>query len=59
MMDQIDQFNPTETCRAETLLYQAVSGLHASVNMHVSNRYVDLKTNEKFVNFDEFNRRLG
>jgi len=46
MMDEIDQFNPKENCRAETLLFQAVSGLHASVNMHVSSRYVDLKTNE-------------
>mmetsp|Transcript_17641 Transcript_17641/g.29800 ORF Transcript_17641/g.29800 Transcript_17641/m.29800 type:complete len:145 (+) Transcript_17641:286-720(+) len=38
MMDKFQQFglDPQETCREETILYQAVSGLHASVNTHIS-----------------------
>lgn len=34
--------NPHQTCSEETLLYQAVSGLHSSVNTHISHQYVDV-----------------
>ena len=48
-----------ETCREETLLYQLISGLHASVNMHVSARYHDMETNQIFMNHTKYFEGLG
>jgi ERO1-like protein alpha len=40
MMDRIKEFDIiANTCKEETLLYQLISGLHASINMHVSSNY--------------------
>lgn len=46
LLDEIKRkgFDPAEQCSEETLLYQAVSGLHASVNIHVSHNYHDSDT---------------
>ncbi len=47
-----------ETCSEETLLYQLVSGLHASVNMHISTHYVDDDLRE-FANHSMYLNGLG
>ena len=44
MLDRIQSsgsnpLNKIEQCSEVTLLYQVVSGLHASVNMHVTSNY--------------------
>jgi ERO1-like protein alpha len=41
------------------LLYQLVSGMHASVNMHVSTHYQGSKGNETYPNHSLYYRNLG
>ena len=48
-----------ETCNEETLLYQAVSGLHASINMHIASNYFDSETNTTYMNHSMYLNTLG
>lgn len=48
-----------DTCSEETLLYQLVSGLHASVNMHIATNYHDMKLNRTFANHKVYMNSLG
>lgn len=48
-----------DACREDTLLYQLISGLHASINMHVSARYPDMDTNEFSMNHTKYYEGLG
>lgn len=38
-IDRLQGIDLNNTCTEETLLYQLVSGMHTSVNMHVSTHY--------------------
>lgn len=44
MIEKLQSLDLSNTCSEETLLYQLISGLHASVNMHVSKNFFDQKT---------------
>ena len=35
--------NPQDICSEETLLYHVISGIHTSVNMHISTFYYDME----------------
>lgn len=61
LMDRfIDKnLNPHETCSEETLLYQAVSGLHASVNTHIAHQYLDIPLNITYPNVKMFEQQVG
>ena len=48
-----------ETCNEETLLYQAVSGLHASINMHIASNYFDSEKNTSYKNHSMYINSLG
>lgn len=51
--------NLQEQCREETLLYQAISGLHASINMHVAANYYNQDSSEPFMNHSMYYQSLG
>jgi hypothetical protein len=51
--------NPIEQCREETILYQAISGLHASINTHVASRYHDMNKNITFMNHSMYLNSVG
>jgi hypothetical protein len=55
----LSNLNPVESCSEETLLYQAVSGLHASVNMHISHQYVDIENNLTYPNHQMYFDKIG
>lgn len=59
MLDKLNGVNPFEVCSDETLLYQAVSGLHASVNMHVATNYIDAEKNISYPNHDMYLNSIG
>ena len=48
-----------EACTDETLLYYLMSGLHASVNTHISNAFVDPETQESSNNQTYFLEKVG
>ena len=52
MIDRCEKLphNYHEKCSEETLLFQMISGLHASINMHVAYNFFDYKTNRKSQN---------
>lgn len=47
------------TCSEETLLFQLVSGLHSSINMHVAHEYVEKNKEETYLNYELFHESLG
>ena len=47
-----------QTCSEQSLLYQLMSGLHSSINTHVSHGFEDKKGNQ-FSNMTYFNERIG
>jgi len=51
--------DPLELCTEDTLLYHIISGLHSSVNMHVSARYYDMDSNTTYANHQMFYEKLG
>lgn len=61
MLEKIEenQLNPVNQCSEETLLYQLVSGLHASINMHISANYFDQDTNTTSANHAMYFSALG
>lgn len=44
--DKFQLLDSAESCTEATLLYHVVSGLHASVNTHISEGFEDLDTGE-------------
>lgn len=59
-IDRLQGIDLSNTCTEETLLYQLVSGMHASVNMHVSTHYQDLKgNNDTYPNHAMYYESLG
>lgn len=62
MLERVKQFglNLQEQCREETLLYQAISGLHASINMHVAANYYEQDRGDlPFMNHTLYYHGLG
>lgn len=45
MFDRFKNIDVSKTCTDNTLLFQLVSGLHTSINMHVATNYVDVQKN--------------
>ena len=50
MFEKMKNIDVTQTCSEETLLFQLVSGLHTSINMHVATNFFDMEKNETRVN---------
>ena len=61
MLDRVNSLglNADEICSEETLLYHLISGLHASVNIHVSTHYVDVERNTTYANHDMYYDKVG
>ena len=59
MLDKMKGVNPLYHCSDETLLYQAISGLHASVNMHVATNYIDVEKNLSYPNHTMYLNSVG
>lgn len=61
MLDRISSknINPSQQCSEETLLYQLISGIHASVNMHVNTHYETDNYNNTKPNYLGFLQALG
>ena len=62
MLERVKQFglDLQEQCREETLLYQAISGLHASINMHVAANYYDQDGGDQpYMNHSMYYHSLG
>jgi hypothetical protein len=47
-----------QTCSERSLLYQLMSGLHTSINTHVSHGFED-KNGNQYSNMTYFNERIG
>ena len=41
MIDKLDSIDMSRTCTEKTLLFQIVSGLHTSINLHVATNFID------------------
>jgi ERO1-like protein alpha len=61
MLDRVNSkgLNAEEICSEETLLYHLISGLHTSVNMHVSSNYMDVDKNNTYANHDMYYEKIG
>jgi Endoplasmic Reticulum Oxidoreductin 1 (ERO1) len=59
MIERLRGVDLTNTCTEETLLYQLVSGLHTSINMHVSTNYMEANKNESTPNHEMYYRSIG
>jgi ERO1-like protein alpha len=61
MMDRFDkiEFELFETCSEETLLYQLISGVHASVNIHINNHYSEFNLNGTARNHTRYYHSIG
>ena len=47
MFERFQDTDVQQICNQDTLLFQLVSGLHTSINMHVSTNFVDVETMEQ------------
>lgn len=61
LMERLQGIDVSNTCTGETLLYQLVSGLHTSINMHVTTHFADVKSkdNKTFQNHDRYHSVIG
>lgn len=50
---------PKEKCVEKNLFYRLVSGMHASIAVHLSNEYLDSETGEFYPNLQVFMQRVG
>ena len=50
---------PKEKCIEKNLFYRLVSGMHASIAVHLSNEYLDSQTGEFYPNLQVFMQRVG
>jgi ERO1-like protein alpha len=60
MLDKMtsQNINPSLQCSEETLLFQLISGVHASVNMHIASHWTE-ESNETFRNYTAYYEGLG
>ena len=54
LMDRLTGLNLADTCQSETLLYQIISGLHASISLHVAARYSEEPGANETMNHEMF-----
>lgn len=59
MIDHLKHIDMENVCTEETLLYQLVSGLHSSINMHVTRNYYDLETHSTHINYEMYLKIIG
>jgi hypothetical protein len=59
MIDRINTTDISNTCSEETLLYQLLSGLHASINMHVNTHFFNAKVEQSTANHKRYVKSLG
>ena len=59
MFDRFKNIDVSKTCTDNTLLFQLVSGLHTSINMHVATNYVDLQKNVTSPNYSLYLSTIG
>ena len=59
MIERIQGINTNDTCTEETLLFQLISGLHTSINMHVSTNYMDFRLNTSYPNHEMYFNSIG
>ena len=59
MIERLDGIDMNNTCTEESLLYQLVSGLHTSINMHVTTNYADFKLNTSYPNHNMYMNSIG
>lgn len=64
LVDRIKDIDVQNTCSEETLLYQLISGLHASINMHVSTHYSENSNGQQnssntSPNHDRYHEAIG
>jgi ERO1-like protein alpha len=61
MLDRVlsNGLNPEDICSEETLLYHVISGIHTSVNMHVSTHYNDIERNTTYPNHEMYMQKIG
>lgn len=59
MIERLKNVDLSNTCSEETLLYQLISGLHGSINMHVSKNFYDIKLNLTHPNHNMYLNSIG
>lgn len=59
LVDKFMDVDISRTCSDHTLLYQLVSGLHTSINMHVAMNYYDESTHKIIPNHPLFLKGIG
>ena len=65
MLEKIQQvptvfgLSALDVCTEDTLLYHIISGLHASVNMHIAANYYDMESNKTYANHTMYYNQLG
>lgn len=59
LIEKIKDVDFTNTCTEETLLYQLVSGLHTSINMHVASNYKETANGKLEANYEMFLKNHG
>lgn len=59
MIERFQGKDVFDTCTEETLLFQLVSGLHTSINMHVAKNYQDFGLNLTHPNHKMYYHSIG
>ena len=56
LLENIKDIDLENTCTEETLLYQLVSGLHTSINMHVTTHFTDISNKNSNLTYPDHSR---
>ncbi len=59
MIEKLKNVDVSKTCSEQTILFQLISGLHTSINMHVAMNFIDALRNETNPNFPLFLKTIG
>ena len=59
LIERIKDIDTSKNCTEETLLYQLISGLHASINIHVATHFYNANLNLSSPNYDFFAKTIG
>lgn len=59
LKERLTGLNLEESCNSETLLYQLISGMHASISLHIAARYYDMDTDSMYMNHGMFYESVG
>jgi ERO1-like protein alpha len=58
MIDSQQAYNNL-TCSEETILFQFISGLHASVNTHITHNFYDMESDTVYMNYPMYVQKVG